>query len=39
MAIHLSPGEHALIESIIVHVYPDPTAGRPLPDGRSDLEL
>ncbi|KWK77447.1 hypothetical protein [Burkholderia ubonensis] len=31
MVVHLSPGEHALIELIIEHVYPDPTAGSTLP--------
>ncbi|WP_396334154.1 hypothetical protein [Burkholderia anthina] len=31
MVVNLSPGERALIELIIEHVYPDPTAGSTLP--------
>ncbi|HDR8983195.1 hypothetical protein QZM46_07585 [Burkholderia vietnamiensis] len=35
--VRLSPGELELIESIIEHIYPDPTAGSTLPIESSEM--
>lgn len=35
--VRLSPGEMALVESIIEHIYPEPREGRTLPVARSEM--
>lgn len=36
-SIKLSPGEKALVDSIIEHVYPEPKEGRSLPVERDEM--